>query len=40
MNHYSITRDKFMSVMERDKLFRCCKKEAKIDLSEKQKKNG
>lgn len=38
MNHYSITRDKFMSVVERDKLLRCCKKEAKIDLSENRKK--
>ena len=38
MNHYSITRDKFMSVMERDKLLRCCKKEAKIDLLGNRKK--
>ena len=34
MNNYIITRDKFMSVKERNKLLRCCKKEAKADLSE------
>jgi integrase len=34
MNNYIITRDKFLSVKERNKLLRCCKKEAKADLSE------
>ncbi len=34
MNNYIITRDKFLSVKERSKLLRCCKKEAKDDLSE------
>lgn len=38
MNHYSITRDKFLSEKERSKLLRCCKKEAKIDLLENRKK--
>lgn len=38
MNHYSITRDKFMSVEERSKLLRCCKREAKTDLSEQRRK--
>lgn len=37
MNHYSITRDKFMSVMERNKLLRFCKKEAKRDLLEQRR---
>jgi len=36
MNGYVITRDKFMSVKERKKLLRCCKKEAKADLAQKR----
>ncbi len=31
MNHYVITRDKFLSVKERSKLLRCCRKEANTD---------
>lgn len=38
MNHYVITREKFLSVQERSKLLRCCKKEARIDLSKKRRK--
>ena len=34
MNNYMITRDKFLSVKERNKLLRCCKRKAKDDLSE------
>jgi integrase len=33
MNNYIITRDKFLSVKERNKFLRCCKKEAKVDYS-------
>ena len=33
MNNYIITRDKFLSVKERNKLLRCCKKEARVDYS-------
>jgi len=32
-----ITRDKFLSVKEKNKLLRCCKKEANADLSEQRK---
>ncbi len=38
MNGYVITRDKFMSVKEKSKTLRCCKKEAKADLCSKDKK--
>ncbi len=38
MNGYVITRDKFMSVKEKSKLLRCCKKEAKADLAQKRQK--
>lgn len=37
MNNYMITRDKFLSVKEKNKLLRCCKKEANADLSEQRK---
>jgi len=37
MNNYIITRDKFLSVKEKNKLLRCCKKEAKADLSEQRR---
>lgn len=37
MNNYIITRDKFLSVKEKNKLLRCCKKEANADLSEQRK---
>lgn len=37
MNRYVITRDKFMSVKEKNRLLRCCKKGARSDLSEQRK---
>jgi len=37
MNHYSIRREKFLSEQQRCQLLRCCKVEAKIDLSEQRK---
>jgi site-specific recombinase XerD len=37
MNRYVITRDKFMSTKERNKLLKCCKKEADIDLQHDRK---
>jgi integrase len=33
MKNYIITRDKFLSIKERNKLLRCCKKEARVDYS-------
>lgn len=33
MKNYIITRDKFLSVKERNKLLQCCKKEAKVDYA-------
>ena len=33
MKNYIITRDKFLSIKERNKLLRCCKKEARLDYS-------
>ena len=37
MNNYMITRDKFLSVKERNKLLRCCKRKASVDLSEQRR---
>lgn len=37
MNRYVITRDKFMSVKEKNKLLRCCKNGARADLSGQRK---
>ena len=38
MNNYIITRDKFLSVKEKNKLLRYCRKEAKTDLAEQRRK--
>ncbi|MCX5831364.1 MAG: site-specific integrase [Deltaproteobacteria bacterium] len=37
MNRYVITRDKFMSIKEKNKLLRCCKNGASADLSGQRK---
>jgi site-specific recombinase XerD len=37
MNNYMITRDKFLSVKEKNKLLRCCKKEANTDYIKQRK---
>ena len=34
MNWYAITRDKFMSMKERNKLLRVCKKQSRVDTDE------